>query len=104
MEVADTLYATAREALANVERHAHAASAVLNLKARSQSITLTVHDDGVGAPNLVLKRIGSSATHFGLGGLRERVRRLNGHFTAGPGPDGGFVLRTRLPLRSGARG
>jgi signal transduction histidine kinase len=103
-EVAETLYAIAGEALANVERHAHAVSAVLNLRAHPQSITLTVHDDGVGAPSRVLKRIGSSATHFGLGGLRERVRRLNGHFTAGPGPDGGFILRTRLPLSSGAPG
>jgi signal transduction histidine kinase len=102
-EVAETLYATACEALANVERHSRAGSAVLSLRARPQSITLTVHDDGVGVPKSILKRIGSSATHFGLGGLRDRVRRLNGRFSAGPGPSGGFLLRTRLPLSSGAR-
>jgi signal transduction histidine kinase len=101
-ETAEALFATAREALANVERHAQAEAVVLGLRVTRRFITLTVQDDGIGASNLVLKRIGSSATHFGLRGLRERVRRLHGSFTSGPGPDGGFVVRARIPLQSGA--
>jgi signal transduction histidine kinase len=100
-EVAEVLHATAREALTNVERHARAGAVVLGLHLSARSISLTVHDDGAGASSLVLKRIANSTTHFGLRGLRERVRRLHGTFNSGPGPDGGFLVRARIPLQSG---
>src|SRR5438067_2832251 len=98
-EVAEALYAVAREALANVERHARASAAVVSLRLGPRSATLAVQDDGVGAPQLVLRRLGESATHFGLRGLQERVRGLSGSFAARPGDDGGLVVRARLPLR-----
>jgi signal transduction histidine kinase len=100
-EVVEVLHATAREALANVERHARAGAVVLGLHVSARSISLTVHDDGAGASRLVLKRIANSTTHFGLRSLRERVRRLHGTFASGPGPDGGFLVRARIPLQSG---
>jgi len=34
----------------------------------------------------------------GLKGMRERVALLGGEVTAGPGLDGGFVVRARIPL------
>jgi signal transduction histidine kinase len=46
----------------------------------------------------VLRGIDTSATHFGLRDLRERVRRLGGTFSIRPGDDSGLVLRARLPL------
>jgi signal transduction histidine kinase len=101
-EVAETLHGMAREALANVERHAHAGAVVLGLHMGSRAVTLTVQDDGAGASALVLRQIGSSAIHFGLRGIRERVRRLNGRFSARPGADGGFIVRARIPLPRGA--
>jgi signal transduction histidine kinase len=100
-EVAEVLHAMAREALANVERHARAGAVVLGLHIGASSISLTIHDDGDGASPLVLKRISNSATHFGLRGMRERVRRLRGTLVVGPGRDGGFLVRARIPLRSG---
>ena len=45
--------------------------------------------------------IANSTTHFGLRSLRERVRRLHGTFASGPGPDGGFLVRARIPLQAG---
>jgi signal transduction histidine kinase len=45
-----------------------------------------------------MKHIANSATHFGLRGLRERLRALHGTLVAGPGPDGGFVVRARVQL------
>jgi signal transduction histidine kinase len=30
--------------------------------------------------------------------MHERAALMNGDFSAGPGPDGGFVVRARLPL------
>jgi signal transduction histidine kinase len=32
-------------------------------------------------------------------GMRERVRVYGGELTALPRPDGGFVVRARIPLR-----
>ncbi len=101
-EVAEVLHAMAREALANVERHSRAGAVVLGLHIRPRSVSLTVHDDGAGAPPLVLKQIANSATHFGLRGMRDRVRRVHGTLFAGPGSDGGFVVRARIPVQAGS--
>jgi signal transduction histidine kinase len=97
-EVGEVLHAMAREALTNVERHSRAGAVVLRLHVAASSITLTIHDDGAGASPLVLKRIWNSATHYGLRNMRDRVRQLRGTLVAGPGPDGGFVVRARIPL------
>jgi signal transduction histidine kinase len=97
-EIAEVLHAIAREGLANVEQHARATSVVVSLRFESDVATLTVQDDGVGAPPLVLDTLAESATRFGLSGLREQVSRVGGTFTAGPGDEGGFVVRARVPL------
>ncbi len=101
-EIAEVLYAVAREGLANVERHARATAVVVSLAFEPDAVTLTVQDDGVGASALVLSTLADSATRFGLKGSRERVLRLGGTFTAEPGDDEGFVLRARVPLRGTA--
>ena len=31
--------------------------------------------------------------------MRERAQALGGSLTTGPGPDGGFLVHARLPLR-----
>jgi signal transduction histidine kinase len=95
-ETAEALLAAAREALANVEQHAHATSAVVSLRTTNSAATLVVQDDGVGPRPLVLRSIGSSTRHFGLRGVRDRVRALGGSFTVRRGEDGGFVLRVRV--------
>jgi signal transduction histidine kinase len=96
-ETAETLLGVTREGLANVEQHAHATSVVVSLRTSQTGVTLAIHDDGAGAPALVLRSIGSSATHFGLRGVQERIRELGGTFTVRRGEDGGFVLRVRVP-------
>jgi signal transduction histidine kinase len=101
-DVAEVLHAVTRESLANVERHAHAGAVVLGLHIGPRSVRLTVQDDGTGGSQLMLKQIAFSSMRFGLRGMRDRVCRLRGTLVAGPGPDGGFLVRVRIPLRSGA--
>jgi signal transduction histidine kinase len=101
--VGEALRAIARESLANVERHAHASAVVLSLHYGTDEIVFTAQDDGVGPSALVLDQLEHSATHFGLSGMRERVERLNGTFTATRGPDGGFLIRARIPHRGARR-
>ncbi|WP_262401595.1 hypothetical protein [Actinomadura sp. CNU-125] len=37
----------------------------------------------------------------GVLGMRERARALGGDLSTGPGPDGGHLVRARLPYRNG---
>jgi signal transduction histidine kinase len=97
-ETAAALLAVAREALANVEQHAHASSVVVTLRTSRGGVTLAVQDDGLGAPALLLRSIGSSFTHFGLRGLQDRIKKVGGAFTARNGEDGGLVVRARVPV------
>jgi PAS domain S-box-containing protein len=96
--VAETLYSVAREGLANVEHHAHAAAVVLGLHIDWRSVTLSIQDDGDGASLEAWPGVGNSTTRFGLRILRERVLSQNGSFFAGPSPEGVFLVRTTLPL------
>jgi len=100
-EVAETLHSVAREALANVERHANAGAVVLCLHTGPRAVTLTVQDDGTGASPLVLRQIRNSTVHLGLRSIGERVRKLHGRFSAQPAPEGGFIVRARIPLQRG---
>jgi signal transduction histidine kinase len=98
-ETAEVLLAVVREALVNVEQHARATSVVVTLRRSRGGVTLAVQDDGIGAPALLLRSIGSSFTHFGLRGMQERIRKVGGSFTARNGEDGGLVVRVRVPVR-----
>jgi signal transduction histidine kinase len=97
-DTAETLYAVAREALTNVERHAAASAVVLSLSFEPSEALLTVQDDGAGVSPLVQRTREDSATHFGLRSLRQRVNRLGGTFIAQPAEDGGFVVRACVPF------
>jgi signal transduction histidine kinase len=98
-ETAEALLAVVREALVNVEQHARATSVVVTLRSSRGGVTLAVQDDGVGAPALLLRSIGSSSTHFGLRGMQERTRKLGGALTVRNGEDGGLVVRVRVPVQ-----
>jgi signal transduction histidine kinase len=65
----------------------------VTVRYRPDALELEVRDDGRGGP------AGDGLGH-GLVGIRERVKIYGGEMSAGR-EDGGFVLRTRLPLGSG---
>lgn len=89
------------EAIANVERHAHARNVILTLFTRDALACLCVRDDGVGLPALPCDSSGgatSPAGHFGLAGMRARAEELGGDFTITSAPDQGTEISVRLPL------
>jgi signal transduction histidine kinase len=55
---------------------------------------VTVVDDGPG-----LRVLPAGPPGHGIIGMRERVLMYDGEFSAGPGPDGGFMVTARLPYR-----
>lgn len=91
-EVDLAAYRILQEALANVTRHAGATTAVIRIRPDRDDVLVEIDDDGTGAPG---------PPGNGILGMGERARALGGALTTGPGPDGGFQVRARLPLRPG---
>ncbi len=87
-------YRIVQEGLTNALKHARADHADVTLSYGSDELGIEVRDDGEGAP------AGRGDGHgHGLVGIRERVKIYGGEISAEPGSDGGFVLRTSLPVR-----
>jgi two-component system sensor histidine kinase DegS len=84
------LFRTVQEAVSNVQKHAHASNLWVTLDFRQADQTvLTVRDDGVGS-----ERIDGG---FGLLGLRERGRLVNGNINIKTSPGEGFVIELVVP-------
>jgi len=82
----------AREALANVSRHAAAATCRLSLRQQDAGVVLEVDDDGRGFdPDHV------PAGGHGLGNLRQRAAALGGHAQITSTPGQGTTVRATIP-------
>jgi len=80
----------AREALSNVVRHAEATSAVVEVMASADGLTLRVLDDGCGIDPEV------SGKGRGLANLTGRAAELGGWCTVQPGPEGGTAVEWHI--------
>jgi signal transduction histidine kinase len=94
-EIEVTLLRTAQEALANVEKHAHAGRARLTLSFMGDVVTLDVRDDGVGFDAQRPEPAHSGG--FGLHGMRQRVARVAGTLEIESEPGGGTAISARVP-------
>jgi signal transduction histidine kinase len=97
-------YRITQEALANALQHAQAKRIDVTVRFDLDRendrgrLTLRVADDGHGfEPAARLDRY-TREGHFGLVGLQERVRQLDGTFTISSAPGVGTVIDIRLPL------
>ncbi len=99
-DVTHALYRVAREALANVSRHAQARAVRLRLgESGTDEIVLQVSDDGIGLAGAALADA-RGGDHLGLRLIRERVTDLGGHLSVEPGAEGGTTLVATLPART----
>jgi signal transduction histidine kinase len=89
-------YRIVQEALTNTRKHARLAHAEVTLRFRDRELELLIEDDGTDGHST------TDAGGHGLVGMRERVELYGGTFEAGPGPEGGFVVRATLSLRNEA--
>jgi signal transduction histidine kinase len=88
-----TAYRIIQEALTNVTKHAATGTARVGLSYERDRLTITVADDG--RPT---HHTDSPQGGYGLIGMRERAAAAGGQLTAGPGPGGGFLVTSELPL------
>jgi signal transduction histidine kinase len=100
-----TAYRIIQEALTNVSKHAGTRSARVRLVWNRSRVTLTVADDGRDASSetTASTRPGvppapDRPPGYGLIGMRERATAVQGQFSAGRRPEGGFLVSTELPF------
>ena len=82
----------AREALLNVEKHAHAESVVVSVFATRDGVGVTVSDDGAG----LTSRPGFG-TGLGLPATADRLARVGGTLSIAGNDDGGVTLQAWVP-------
>ncbi|MEZ4595223.1 MAG: GAF domain-containing sensor histidine kinase, partial [Chloroflexota bacterium] len=87
------LYRIAQEAINNASQHAQASQITVKLVVTPQTVTLTVADDGCG---FELDKVANG--RFGLVGLNERVKLLNGRFHIESAAGQGTLLKAQIPL------
>jgi len=88
-----------QEALTNVAKHAHASLVALRLYQDRQQLVVEIRDNGRGISDADMHKPKS----FGLRGIRERVRSLNGELSITPGEQGGTHIMLSLPLKTAGR-
>ena len=96
-EVELALYRIVQEALNNVARHAHASSAGVKLNFGSETITLTVSDDGCGFSVPESPAEMAPEGHYGLLGLYERAELIDAQLAIESTPDQGTSVTVSLP-------
>lgn len=91
------LYRLAQESLTNAMRHARSATRVgIDVRREGDAVRLRVSDDGQAEPGP------APEPGFGLRGMAERAQFLGGSLSAGPGPQGGWVVEAVLPVEAPA--
>lgn len=91
--IKETVLRAVGEALTNIANHANAQNVEINIRKQEQSLLVTIQDDGKGFD---LSAIPSG--HYGILGIQERVRLLNGSFDIQSGKGSGTTLRVEIPL------
>jgi signal transduction histidine kinase len=90
-------YRIAQEAMTNVSRHAGGETCTISLAIDEPSaLRLEIRDDGIG----IAEQQANSTVHAGVGltSMRERASELGGSLLVETLPEGGTLVRARLPL------
>lgn len=90
--IARQIFRVIQECLTNVIRHAAATQVSIDLALQPHALQLRVEDNGLGCD---LQSINHG---FGLRGMQERVRSLQGEFKLQSEPDHGTVVTAWVPL------
>lgn len=87
----EAAYRIVGEAVTNVARHAGATACRVALSFEEGALVAVIEDDGCGIDP-------AAALGVGRRSMQERAAELAGDLVVGPGPNGGTIVRLRLPL------
>ena len=85
-----------RELVSNAVRHGGAQIVHVNGEMRNDAISISVADNGCGFDPAAAP--GAAEGHFGVEGVRERIKRLNGSFSIASSPGKGCKATATIPL------
>ncbi len=78
-EVEIAIFRIVQECLTNIHRHSGSATATITLFQKDDSVTVQVRDKGKGIPREKQRELlESGRAGIGFGGMRERLRQLDG--------------------------
>jgi len=89
----ETLVRALAESLTNIANHAHAQNVEVNVRMKDKSISVTIQDDGQGFDASDIP-----SGHYGILGIKERVRLVNGSFDIQSENGKGTLLKIEIPL------
>ncbi|MGZ4251359.1 MAG: sensor histidine kinase [Solirubrobacteraceae bacterium] len=92
--VADDAYRIVREGLTNAIKHAPGADVTVHVARHGDFLQIELRDNGFREG----VRLGDAGAGLGLVGIRERVESTGGTLSAGPEPEGGWLLRASVPV------
>ena len=90
------IYRIIQEGMNNCVKHAKASLVNIKLSMKKDQLTLLFKDNGVGFDKKILE----STKQFGLVGIDERVKALNGQFEVVSEIDHGTEIRIILPIKN----
>jgi len=90
------IYRIIQEGMNNCVKHANASLVNIKLSMKKDQLTLLFKDNGVGFDKKILE----STKQFGLVGIDERVKALNGQFEVVSEIDHGTEIRIILPIKN----
>lgn len=83
------------ECLTNIVKHAHAQEVTIVIKASEKNISMAIKDDGIG---FNVEKRSKQSGKYGLLGLNERVRLLNGELMIRSVPTEGTEVTVIVPI------
>ncbi|NLL05714.1 MAG: hypothetical protein GX270_07995 [Clostridiaceae bacterium] len=86
------IFRVCQEALTNSLRHGKAKHVNIILKLNDNKIKIFIFDDGCGSPNI--------KKGFGLSGMEQRVKDLDGNIVFGSDGESGFNIRLEIPIKN----
>jgi len=92
------VYRMAQEALANSARHSGVSLARLSLNVHEGRVDLSVSDEGRGFDPAVALSRSVNREHFGLHGIQERARALDGECEIVSAPGKGSQVTIKIPI------
>ncbi len=91
--VEQPLFRILQESLNNISKHSQAKNVDIHLVATPDTITMTIHDDGIG-----FSQDDAAKGGLGLRSMQERITQLNGSLRVTSNPETGTTVRAECPF------